>query len=412
MRKIFLSLVAVISAVTMMAQTPTVSTSAITLRYCNTKTHTTDTTINADALPFIWDGDSLKKAGTYERLYTAADGCDSIAKLNLKTVAYPKYLAYAKNELIISNTSYDTYSYDYMPSALQAKFDNYKATEDIYVVLAPGNLQYQASTNTFRFAEHGYIWLGNDNLNISSTNTGWIDMFGWGTSGYNVSNGKHAPYYSNTTNSYYRTSPWNDNYDWGVYNAIQNGDNTDPAGTWFTPVGDLMQRLLFHAAEHEKLGCGSVNGVKGWIVLPQFWEQPTNTPVFVPQTIVTTQTATKSDFIPAIYANWANNNIYTEAQWAAMEEAGAIFFIADDIYPRVGTAFSTEWPKQPGFIAYEPAGSYYHTRNTYYRQNYSSSFIFATSLKNDNRLAPYFQNTNIYQSWGIFVRLIKLYTPQ
>jgi uncharacterized repeat protein (TIGR02543 family) len=44
-----------------------------------------------------------------------------------------------------------------------------------------GNLQYQASTNTWRFAENQYDTIGADNTNISATNTGWIDLFGWGT---------------------------------------------------------------------------------------------------------------------------------------------------------------------------------------------------------------------------------------
>lgn len=44
-----------------------------------------------------------------------------------------------------------------------------------------GNLQYQASTGTWRFAENQYDTIGADNTNISATNTGWIDLFGWST---------------------------------------------------------------------------------------------------------------------------------------------------------------------------------------------------------------------------------------
>ena len=49
------------------------------------------------------------------------------------------------------------------------------------VHFSQGNLQYQASTNTWRFAEHQYDYVGADNANISATYTGWIDLFVWGT---------------------------------------------------------------------------------------------------------------------------------------------------------------------------------------------------------------------------------------
>ena len=61
------------------------------------------------------------------------------------------------------------------------------------VRFSQGNLQYQASTNTWRFAEHQYDYVGtqtadrygnyggnvsgSDNRSISSTYSGWIDLF-------------------------------------------------------------------------------------------------------------------------------------------------------------------------------------------------------------------------------------------
>lgn len=53
------------------------------------------------------------------------------------------------------------------------------------VYFSQGNLQYQASTNTWRFAEHQWDYVGEGNNNISPNYNGWIDLFGWGTSGYN-----------------------------------------------------------------------------------------------------------------------------------------------------------------------------------------------------------------------------------
>ena len=106
-----------------------------------------------------------------------------------------------------------------------------------------GNLQYQASTGTWRFAEHQWDIIGSANSNISSSYSGWIDLFGWGTSGWNSGNVYYQPYSSagslesdnggqygpygkcNLTGKYAHA-------DWGVHNAISNGGNA--AGLWRT----------------------------------------------------------------------------------------------------------------------------------------------------------------------------------
>ena len=60
------------------------------------------------------------------------------------------------------------------------------ATEQIQ--FSRGNLQYKASTGTWRFAESQLDFVGNANSAISSNNSGWIDLFGWATSGWNNGN--------------------------------------------------------------------------------------------------------------------------------------------------------------------------------------------------------------------------------
>lgn len=45
------------------------------------------------------------------------------------------------------------------------------------VYFSKGNLQYKASTNTWRFAENQYDMLGTNNAKISSSYSGWIDLF-------------------------------------------------------------------------------------------------------------------------------------------------------------------------------------------------------------------------------------------
>lgn len=79
------------------------------------------------------------------------------------------------------------------------------------VCFSGGNLQYQASTGTYRFATYQYVVVGSDNRNISSTYTGWIDLFGWGT-------GNNPAKSSQTQTDYSTFTDWgskvNDGNDW------------------------------------------------------------------------------------------------------------------------------------------------------------------------------------------------------
>ena len=52
-----------------------------------------------------------------------------------------------------------------------------------YIAFSRGNLQFQAASRVWRFAEHQYDEIGTDNGKVSSTYGGWIDLFAWGTSG-------------------------------------------------------------------------------------------------------------------------------------------------------------------------------------------------------------------------------------
>ena len=99
------------------------------------------------------------------------------------------------------------------------------ASQQVY--FSQGNLQYRASTNTWRFAFNQWEdYVGADNANASKTYFGWIDLFGWGTS-ENVS--YYYAYGQSTYNLYDQTGK----ADWG-YNAISNGGR----GAWSVDFGD------------------------------------------------------------------------------------------------------------------------------------------------------------------------------
>ena len=106
-----------------------------------------------------------------------------------------------------------------------------------------GNMQYQTqgthnvvdgtASGTWRFAPNQYDYIGEDNINISSTYNGWIDLFGWGTSGWESGARAYLPYTTNNIAENYRpggvaTNELTGTYanaDWAVYNAISNGGN-------------------------------------------------------------------------------------------------------------------------------------------------------------------------------------------
>lgn len=163
------------------------------------------------------------------------------------------------------------------------------------VYFSQGNLQYQASTNTWRFAENqwNYVgtqtpdWssgmsggnvIGSDNNNISESYDGWIDLFGWGTSGYNhgavcyqpwsVSGSveDYCPYGSNTASLYDGSGQ----ADWG-YNPILNGGNQE--GFWRTMRIQewdyvLNSRITKSGIRFVK---AIVNNEGGLLLLPDEW---------------------------------------------------------------------------------------------------------------------------------------------
>lgn len=170
------------------------------------------------------------------------------------------------------------------------------------IFFSQGNLQYQASTNTWRFAEHQYDLIGNDNSNISSTYSGWIDLFGWGTG-------------SNPTNTSTSDNDYSTFVDWGV-NAISNGGNTP--NQWRTLTSDEWVYLCNARANAADLRSqATVNSVHGYIFLPD-------------------------DFVlPAGFTFYANSNdwsanTYSARGWSKLEAAGAVFL------PAAGDRYGTD----------------------------------------------------------------------
>lgn len=183
------------------------------------------------------------------------------------------------------------------------------------VYFSQGNLQYQASTNTWRFAENQWNYVGgishddnnfygnvegSSNNNISPTYDGWIDLYGWGTG-------------DNPTNTYYQPQVYVTFSDWGN-NAILNGGNT--ANMWHTLSEDDWRYILGqrNTISGIRFARAAVNAVNGVIIVPDDWNISTfnlNNP-------------------NANYSFYEENTI-DSLSWYILEEAGAVFLPAAGI---------------------------------------------------------------------------------
>ncbi|MBR4690954.1 MAG: Ig-like domain-containing protein [Bacteroidales bacterium] len=235
--------------------------------------------------------------------------------------------------------------------ALSATF-SVSASKQVY--FSQGNLQYQASTNTWRFAENQYDIVGADNANISSSNTGWIDLFCWGTSGYD----DKFPWMTSQTYTDYETNNISGtNYDWGVYNSISNGGNE--SGLWRTLTkAEWVYLLESRPNASNKVGHAEVNGVKGIVLLPDEWNLP--------------------DGLTFTGGNGASTqNTYTAEQWTVMERRGAVFLPAAGV--NMGSAASGV------------NSNGYYWASTYYGEHYGYTIWFADwILRSDYNYPVYY----------------------
>lgn len=197
--------------------------------------------------------------------------------------------------------------------AIQAAF-SVSPTKKVY--FSQGNLQYQASTGTWRFALRQYDCAGESNANISSTYNGWIDLFGWGTSGWSGGNIAYQPYsVSMTESDYYPGGNYSNNLtgiyaraDWGVYNSISNGGNQ--AGQWRVLTKAEWEYIINGRTDAQNRRAQAiVNYVPGLILLPDNWDNPWG-------------------LYTELNENKFNSNIYDTYHWALLEKSGAIFLPA------------------------------------------------------------------------------------
>ena len=276
--------------------------------------------------------------------------------------------AYATNS---AGTAYGNQVIFNAPSINNATNAYFSVSSTKKVYFSSGNLQWSAknggstatthavmgggtAAGTWRFAPNQGVTIGSSNTNISSTYSGWIDLFGWGTSGYN----NKYPYMTSSTSTDYGsgTNPISGtNYDWGLYNAIYNPhtNTTDAPGTWRTLTKDEWVYLMNTRSTSSGVRYAKANvmGTNGVIIVPDNW----STSVYTLKSTNTTN------------ANYTANTInYTN--WIKMENAGCVFLPAAG--SRNGASVSNVGSRGSCW-----SGTYYTSDYAYYLFFYSSDLL-------------------------------------
>ena len=200
------------------------------------------------------------------------------------------------------------------------------------VCISRGNLQWcpigihqvrgGVALGTWRFALHQYDIVGADNRYLSDSSYLWIDLFGWGTSGY----GGKEPYLNVTDSRDYgidaASSIAGTDYDWGLHNAISNGGDT--VGLWRTLTDAEWRHLLMGRRNSRLNGVADpcyaevrIDDIPGLLLFPDHFVWPATLGAKYPAHINTHPDAT-----------WQEVTQYTPGEFAHLEAAGCVFLPA------------------------------------------------------------------------------------
>ena len=297
----------------------------------------------------------------------------------------------------------------------------FSVSENRKVRFSQGNLQFNPDDNVWRFAEDQWDFVGgtcfddslgemnvgtvyangakSDNTKVFKYYPGWIDLYGWATSGWDNGNTYYHPYdftghisemwYMSNDCAFYGP-PYNVDLtgdyaqaDWGVHNTISNGGSRQ----WRTPSADEFNYLLLGRETPSGIlfAKAIVGGVRGLVVLPDDWNA-----------------STYPFRVSNMDCDYYENKI-TCGEWLdVLEPAGAVFL------PAAGRRF--QWMGETS-ITY----SYQESMSSYSEGNYWTSSAcedMVDGAKNiwfcgtDGALYyPYFEYRS-YRCYGFSVRLV------
>ena len=258
------------------------------------------------------NGRVYRVSDVYSDTIPTVHHCDSIRNLNL-TVNYT-----ASNDVeVLACDSFYWHGRTYTRADTTDIRGHFSVSGHEAVFFSPGNLQYHVPTGQWKFAAQQYEYIGAPNQHLSDSQAGWIDLFGWGTSGWNSGAAAYMPSAASMDDGDYRpgnrsTSNLTGAYaqaDWGMHNVVQNSRYTI-AGQWRTLTADEWHYLM-HLRPHadRRHTQATVCDIPGLILLPDRWEPMSGIPM--QYQVISYRT-----------------NVYDASQWSQLERAGAVFLPA------------------------------------------------------------------------------------
>jgi hypothetical protein len=189
------------------------------------------------------------------------------------------------------------------PGTLKGEF-SVSATQK--VKFSQGNLQYDGATKSYKFAETQWTTVSSIKQfdKPKEADGGVIDRLAWGN--------PDTPYTTAETFT-----------DWGQKPIINGGNEP---GIWRTLTADEWEYLILNRPNPtQHFTFGSINDVKGFILLPDDWQQPKDVATkFMPADSLDKNVhgyhTRRTD--PTDYTEL---NTYTAEQWKVLEDAGALF---------------------------------------------------------------------------------------
>ena len=279
-----------------------------------------------------YDGTELFRTdfGTYDYVWATKPTRSSSSDYNYEFKSWSLDESQITSNILIYTAVYDTIFNTRLNGALIPA--SYKVSDSTSVYFSQGNLQFttqgshktadSTAKGTWRFAENQYDVIGVANRNIDSTYTDWIDLFGWGTSGWKSEATCYQPWSkSELYSDYYPGGSYSNsltgtyaNADWGVYNAISNGGN-EP-NKWRT-LTNAEWKYLF---QNNKWTLGYIKTTEKdsslcFMLIPETFTAPEGTTVTV---LSTTKTST------SMGVSVPSTNKYSIEQFASLEKLGVV----------------------------------------------------------------------------------------
>jgi hypothetical protein len=224
-----------------------------------------------------------------------------------------------------------------------------------------------------------------DNALANAHYNGWIDLYGWATSGYSHGGTCYYPWSPSADPSdYFAYGNYDGNLfdqtgqaDWG-YNPIINGGNTE--NSWRTLTESEWDYLLNTRSTSSgiRYTLANVNDVNGVVLVPDIWND-----------------SSYYLFDTNLFGGHYSDNIISSEQWVSLEEHGAVFL------PAAGMHYGSSITHAGEYGNYWSASCYIYTGYQYYYY-YASHIYFISSVYCSFSCRPY----------GESVRLVKDYSDR